>query len=128
MRSRHTGHKPTPDIAGQQVLGAQQRDAGVNADHIGIEPIERGIIAVDKTIAAEHAIAEMFANGLERRNRDVGREHQRSPRRGWSDRSIHGIERFDLAIDAIALGPVRRRDAPDVRSEVLGRPRLRLYC
>src|ERR1700684_783188 len=120
MRCGRIGHEPMPDAAGKQVLRAQQRDAYIDADHIGIEPFQGWIVAIHETIAAEHAVPETFLNGLERRNGDVGGEHEGSPGRGWSHGSIHGIERFNLSVDSIALVAVRRGDTPDVFPKSVG--------
>jgi hypothetical protein len=70
------GHEPAPDISGQQILGAEQSDADVDADHIGIEPFLGGIEGVHKSILAIDVIFEMIAHGAQRRYGDIRREHQ----------------------------------------------------
>src|SRR5689334_10145704 len=49
---RPVGHEPLPDLAGAQVLGGQQRDADVDADHVGIDPAVGGMERVCEPVAA----------------------------------------------------------------------------
>src|SRR5438045_2021996 len=58
-RPPHTliAHEPLPDIAGHQVLGAEQADAYVNPDHVGIHPAGDRIERIRETVAAPDAVA-----------------------------------------------------------------------
>lgn len=45
-------HEPAPDGAGAQVFGAEEDDAGVDADHVGVDPSRFRIEGVDKAVLA----------------------------------------------------------------------------
>jgi len=70
------GHEPAPDISGQQILGAEQGDADIDADDIGIEPFLGGIECIHKSILAIDVVFEMIAHGAQRGDGDIWREHQ----------------------------------------------------
>src|SRR5215475_1310774 len=74
-------HKPSPDIPASQVLGAEQNDADVNPDHIGIDPAVVGIESVRESVASVNFVAEFLAHLAQRRQRDFRCEHQRPTRR-----------------------------------------------
>jgi hypothetical protein len=53
------GHKPTPNIAREKVLGAEQTNPDVDTNHIVIEPLQARVVGVDKPVAAIHAFLEL---------------------------------------------------------------------
>jgi len=111
------GHKPAPNISGQQILRAEQGDADIDADDIAIEPFLRGIESVHKSVLAIDAVFEMIAHGAQRRDGNIGREHQRAAGGARGDGSIHFFKLFDFAIDFVAFGRVGGGDAPDIGPE-----------
>src|ERR1700737_4049487 len=106
------GHEPTPDVAGQQILCAQHYDSEVNADYVRIEPFQRHVISIYKSVLPVHAVSKVFAHRPERRYGNVGCEHQRSARSARGNGPIHGIKIPDLAVDSVSVGPIRGRNAP----------------
>ena len=69
-------HEPRPDAAAAQVLGAQQRDAEIDADDIGIDPAARRVKRIGEAIPAIDAIAEPLAHLANSGQRDIRRQHQ----------------------------------------------------
>lgn len=63
-------HKLFPDKTGAHVFRHQQRDAGVDAQHVGVVPVGERIEGVDETVFAPGFFSEFFphraldANGL----------------------------------------------------------------
>ena len=62
-------HEPLPDAARAQVLGAEQRDADVDADDVGVHPAVGRMEGVGEAVAAVDAIAEAVGASRGRRAR-----------------------------------------------------------
>src|SRR5262245_32088432 len=82
-------HEPAPDVSAAQILGAEQGDAHVNADHVGIDPAGGRIESVCETIAAINLLSEFLFHLAQGGQRDVRREHQRSAGRAGHDRPVN---------------------------------------
>ena len=117
MRDGGIGHEPAPNVPGQQILRAQQSDADIDADYIGVEPFLRGVKSIHESVLAIDAILEMIAHGAQSGDGNIGREHEGPAGGARGDGSIHCFELFDLAIDFVAFGAVGSGDAPDIRPE-----------
>src|SRR5688572_18983122 len=68
-------HEPAPDVSAAQVLGAEQSDAHVNTDHVGIDPAGGRVESVGESVAAINLLSEFLLHLAQGGQRDVRREH-----------------------------------------------------
>src|SRR5262245_13098562 len=107
-------HEPAPDVSAAQVLGAEQGDADVNADHVGIDPAGGRVEGVGETISAVNLLSEFLFHLAQGGQRDFRREHQRSARGAGHDRPVNRPLSRRPAPGVIAMLCVGSRDAPNV--------------
>lgn len=67
-RKRDLGvlHEPAPDVPGAHVFGAQEDDAGVDSDHVSIDPARFGIERVYEAILPVNLCAVLLIHGPQR--------------------------------------------------------------
>src|SRR5262245_25734345 len=82
-------HEPAPDVSAAQVLGAEQGNANINADHVGIDPAGGRVESVGETITAINLLPEFLFHLAQGGQCDVRREHQRPARRAGPDRPVN---------------------------------------
>ena len=68
-------HEPAPDVAGAGVFGAEEDDADVDADHVGIDPAGLGVEGVDEAVLAVDLFAVLVVHGLQSSGGEFGCEH-----------------------------------------------------
>ena len=56
-------HEPAPDVARAHVFGAQEDDAGVDSDHVGVDPAGFGVEGVDEAILAVNLCSVFLIHG-----------------------------------------------------------------
>ena len=69
-------HEPAPDVAGEHVLGAEEDDTGVDADHVGINPVRFRIEGVDETVFAVNPRSPALVHCAQGRRGEFRGEHQ----------------------------------------------------
>lgn len=68
-------HEPAPDVAGAGVFGAEEDDAGVDANHVGVDPAGLGIEGVDEAVLAVDLVAILVVHCLQCSSGEFGCEH-----------------------------------------------------
>src|SRR5437773_5719615 len=92
-------HECLPDELAARVLGHEQSDSHVDADHVGISPSRLRIKCIDKTVPLPNALSEALAHGAQganaftqqKRNRAARcRRHKRAVERALFGRAAPG--------------------------------------
>jgi len=68
-------HEPAPDVAGAGVFGAEEDDAGVDANHVGVDPAGLGIERVDEAVLAVGFLTVPVVHCLQSSCGEFGCEH-----------------------------------------------------
>ena len=100
-------HEDGPDKPAPGVLGLQQRDPEVDADHVGVDPAGLRVERVDKAVAAPDPVPVGRAHVAQRGHRLVRDERHGAGGRARRDRAVEGVG---------VLGARRARPRPCSRS------------
>ena len=107
-------HEPFPHVTSAQVLGAQECDPRIDADHIVSLPTRVRVEDVNKTIASIDLGSKTGFDGVQRRQADVRSDHQGTCGGTGDDRPVPAAGARWAAPRLITTQAVGTRDAPDV--------------
>ena len=107
-------HEPAPDVSGSHVFGAQENDAGVDADDVGVGPGGLGVEGVDEPVPAIDFGAVPGVHRFKGAGGEVGGEHEGATGGGGDDGAVNVGIAWWTTPGEVAFCAVRGSDAPDV--------------
>src|ERR1051325_6182039 len=107
-------HEPSPHVAAAKVIGAEQSDAKIDSQNIGIDPSRGGSASVAESVTSPNQVAPTLLHRLEGGNTNVRREHQGPARGARNHGSINRAAAMRSTPGHVSSGAVRSRDTPHV--------------
>ena len=107
-------HEPAPDVSRAHVFGAQEDDAGVDADDVGVGPGGLGVEGVDEAVLAVDFWAVPGVHRFKSASGEFGGEHQGATGRGGDDGAVDVRVAWWTTPGEITFRAVGCSNAPDV--------------
>ena len=83
-------HEGVPDEGGAEIFGHEETNAEIDAEDVGVVPVQLGVEGVTESVAAPGVLTEVFAEGAEDADRLSGKKGEGSGcgRRGRPSRRL----------------------------------------
>src|SRR3979411_1606203 len=107
-------HEGIPDKGGAEIFGHEETDAEIDAEDLGVVPVEVGVEGVAETIAAPGISAEVVSHGAEDADTFTGKKGKRSGGGAGNDGPVDRTHEGRSSPGGVAVGPVGGADSPVV--------------
>src|SRR5581483_10199357 len=105
-------HYSFPYRGASCVFDHQQRDAEIDAEHVGVEPVCVRLECINKSVAAPDPWAETANHGAEHRGAFGRREWHRTGSRAWHERAVRRAAARNPR--PVTIRRIRRSDPPEI--------------
>ena len=107
-------HEGVPDEGGAEIFGHEETDAEIDAEDLGVVPVEVGMEGVAEAVASPGVLAEVVAEGAEDADAIARKKGKRSGGGTGDDGSVDGAHERRATPGGVAVLPVGGADAPVV--------------
>ena len=105
-------HEGVPDEGGTKVFGHEETDAKIDAEDLGIVPVEVGVEGVAESVAPPGIFAEVVSHGAEDAHTIAGKEGKGSGCSTRDDGSVDRAHERRASPSGVAVFPVGGADSP----------------
>ena len=107
-------HEGVPDEGAAQVFSHEDADTEVDAEDIGVIPVEFGVEGVAEAVASPCVLAEVFSQGAQDADAVVREEREGAGGGGGDYGAVDGAHEGRASPGGVAMLPVGGGDAPVV--------------
>ena len=107
-------HKGVPDEGGAEIFGHQEAYAEIDAEDVGVVPVQFGVEGVAESVAAPGVLSEFFSERAEDADSFAGKKGEGSGCGRWDDRAVDWTHERRATPGGVAVLPVGGADAPVV--------------